>query len=165
LSNEPIQSEPTRSVALRAVSPDDEAFLFEVFAGTRMDEFRFLDEQQKQAIIRMQYDAQRFQYDEGFPQAESRIILLDDQPAGRMLVDESEKEITLVDIALLLEHRNSGVGTQLLNELLNRAVVAKKPVRLHVLKSNPALRLYERLGFSRVNDDSMYFEMVFEPKA
>ncbi len=152
-------------MTLRAVTPDDDAFLFEVFANTRLDEFRFLDEQQQQALIRMQYDAQRFQYDEGYPQAESRIILLDDRPAGRMLVDESESEITLVDIALLVEHRGSGIGTQLLNELLNRAVVTRKPVRLHVLKSNPALRLYERLGFSRVSDDSMYFEMMFEPKA
>ena len=165
MSNESLQSEPELSAILRASTPDDEAFLFEVFAATRTDEFRFLDEQQKQAIIRMQYDAQRFQYDEGFPQAESRIILRGDRPAGRMLVDESESEITLVDIALLPEHRGSGVGTQLLNELLNRAVVARKPVRLHVLKSNPALRLYERLGFSRVDDESMYFEMMFEPKA
>lgn len=150
-------------MTLRAVAPDDEAFLFEVFASTRLDEFRFLDEQQKQPLIRMQYDAQRFQYDEGYPQAESRIILLDDRPAGRMLVDESESEITLVDIAFLPEHRNLGIGTQLLKELLDRAVGARKPVRLHVLKSNQALRLYERLGFSRVNDDSMYLEMMFKP--
>ena len=165
MSNEPIQSEPTQSVTLRPATPDDEAFLFEVFASTRLDEFRFLDEQPKQALIRMQYNAQRFQYDEGFPQAESRIILRDDHPAGRMLVDESEIEIILIDIALLPEHRKSGIGTQLLKELLDRAVAARKPVTLHVLKSNPALRLYERLGFLRVNDDSMYFEMRFEPKA
>jgi ribosomal protein S18 acetylase RimI-like enzyme len=163
LSNEPIHSEQKRSVALRAVTPDDEPFLFEVFAATRLDEFRFLEEQQKQSLIRMQYNAQRFQYDEGFPQAESRIILLDDRPVGRMLVDESEREFVLVDIALLPQHRKSGIGTQLLKELLNRAVVARKPIRLHVLKSNPALRLYERLGFSRVADESMYLEMVFEP--
>jgi ribosomal protein S18 acetylase RimI-like enzyme len=163
LSNEPIHSEQKRSVTLRAVTPDDEPFLFEVFAATRLDEFRFLEEQQKQALIRMQYNAQRFQYDEGFPQAESRIILLDDRPVGRMLVDESEREFVLVDIALLPQHRKSGIGTQLLKELLNRAVVARKPIRLHVLKSNPALRLYERLGFSRVADESMYLEMVFEP--
>ena len=150
-------------MTLRAVTPDDEPFLFEVFAATRLDEFRFLEEQQKQALIRMQYNAQRFQYDEGFPQAESRIILLDDRPVGRMLVDESDREFVLVDIALLPQHRKSGIGTQLLKELLNRAVVARKPIRLHVLKSNPALRLYERLGFSRVADESMYLEMVFEP--
>lgn len=163
MSNEPIHPEPETSVTLRAATPDDEPFLFEVFASTRLDEFRFLEEQQKQALIRMQYNAQRFQYDEGFPQAESRIILLDDRPAGRMLVDESEREFVLIDIALLPEHRKLGIGTQLLKKLLHRAVVARKPVRLHVLKSNPALHLYERLGFLRVGDDSMYLEMLFQP--
>jgi len=151
-------------VTLREVTPDDNAFLFEVFASTRMDEFRFLEEQQKHALIRMQYDAQRFQYEEGYPQAESEIILLGGRPVGRMLVDESEREITLIDIALLPEHRNSGIGTHLLKELLSRAVLARKPVSLHVIKSNPALRLYERLGFSRVKDESMYFQMIFKPK-
>lgn len=148
----------------REVTPDDEAFLFEIFASTRLDEFRFLEEQQKHALIRMQYNAQRFQYEEGYPNADSGIILFDGRPVGRMLVDESESEFTLVDIALMPEHRNSGIGTQLLNELLNRAVIAGKPVSLHVFKSNPALRLYERLGFSRVKDESMYFEMIFKPK-
>jgi ribosomal protein S18 acetylase RimI-like enzyme len=141
----------------------DDPFLFEVFAGARLDEFRFLDEQQQQTIIKMQYNAQRLQYDEGFPDAESSIILLDARPAGRMLVNETEREFTLIDIALLPEHRQSGVGTQLLKELLGRAVKAQKRVRLHVLKSNRARRLYERLGFSLVNEEPMYLEMTFEP--
>lgn len=163
MSNEQIYFKPEMAVTLRAVTPDDESFLFEVFASTRLDEFRFLEEQQKQALIRMQYNAQRSQYDEGYPEAESSIILLDDRPVGRMLVDESERDFILVDIALLPEHRKAGLGTHLLRELLNRAIVARKPVRLHVLKSNPALRLYERLGFSRVGNDSMYLEMIFQP--
>lgn len=165
MSNKQIQSELTQSITLRAATSDDEAFLFEVFAGTRLDEFRFLDEEPKQALLRMQYNVQRFQYDEGFPQAESGIILKDHNPVGRMLVNESESEITLVDIALLPEHRKSGIGTQLLEELLRRAAVARKPVRLHVLKTNPALRLYQRLGFAQVKDESMYLEMRFEPSA
>ena len=162
MSNEPIQSFG-RALSLRAATSDDEPFLFEVFVGTRLDEFRFLDEQQQQAIIRMQYNAQRSQYDDGFPEAESSIILLDGVPAGRMIVNESEREFSLVDIALLPEYRKAGVGTRLLKELLDRAVVARKPIRLHVLKSNPALRLYERLGFSLANEESMYLEMTFEP--
>lgn len=111
----------------------------------------------------MQYNAQRSQYDDGFPEAESSIILLDGVPAGRMIVNESEREFSLVDIALLPEYRKAGVGTRLLKELLDRAVVARKPIRLHVLKSNPARRLYERLGFSLANEESMYLEMTFEP--
>src|SRR5687767_10295955 len=145
-----IGSKP--SITLRTATPDDELFLLQLYASTREDEFRFvvLEEGQKEALIKMQYDIRRVQYDAGYPQAEASIILLDDRPAGRMLLDEGEREFELVDIALLPEHRNSGIGTQLIRQLLDRAVSARKPVRLQVLKTNPALRLYERLGFSRV---------------
>ena len=151
-------------MSLRPATNDDEAFLLHVFASTR-PEFSLLDlpESQMQALMSMQFNAQRQQYDGSYPEAENSIVLLDDHPIGRILVDRKEHGITLVDVALLPEHRNTGIGTVLLKRLLAQAVVAKKPVRLHVLKSNPALRLYERLGFSRVSDQSMYFEMIFQP--
>jgi ribosomal protein S18 acetylase RimI-like enzyme len=155
-------SESTHSVTLRPATADDETFLLQLYASTR-DDLRSLDwdEQQKQALIKMQYDARRFQYDECYPQAEASMILNARLPVGRLLVHESDREITLVDIALMPEHRNLGIGAGLIQQLLNRAVAAKKPVRLHVLKSNPALNLYERLGFLRTGDQSMYFEMTF----
>jgi len=53
----------------------------------------------------------------------------------------------------------------MIRELLNEAIAASKPVRLHVAKSNPAQRLYERLGFSPAGEHSMYLEMIFKPKA
>ncbi len=151
-----------QTATLRAATPEDEAFLFALFASTR-DEFNFLEEVQKQALLKMQYDARRFQYEEGYPQAEGGIILLNDRLAGRMLIAENEHAITLVDIALLPEYRGSGVGTQLLQNLLTRAVNAGKPVKLQVFKTNPALHLYERLGFKQFSDQSMYVEMIFEP--
>jgi ribosomal protein S18 acetylase RimI-like enzyme len=157
-------SESVHSVALRPATPEDETFLFHLYASTR-DDLQLLDwdEQQKEALIRMQYDARRFQYEESYPEAEGSIIIYGEHAVGRLLVNESDREITLVDIALMPEHRNLGIGAGLIKQLLNRARNAKKPLRLQVLKSNPALRLYERLGFSRTGDHSMYFEMTFEP--
>ena len=163
-SNGPTSmSESTHSVTLRPATPDDEDFLFQLYSSTR-DEFQLLDwnEQQKQALIKMQYDARRFQYDESYPQAEDSIILDGENAIGRMLINESDREITLVDIAVLPEHRNLGTGATLIQQLLKRAGNSSKRVRLHVLKTSPALRLYERLGFSRTGDHSMYFELTFE---
>jgi len=156
--------ESTQSVTIRPATEDDEGFLLHLFAGTR-PEFDLLDlpESQKQALMSMQFRAQRQQYDASYPEAESGIILRDEHPIGRMLVDRTAPEITLIDIALLPNHRNAGIGTDLIRELLAEAAGARKAVRLHVFKSNPALRLYERLGFSRVGDHSMYFEMIFQP--
>ena len=157
-------AESTQLVSLRPATKDDEAFLLHLFISTR-PEFSLLNlpESQKQALLSMQFNAQRQQYEESYPQAESNILLQDGRPIGRMLVDRTTSEITLIDIALLPEHRNAGLGTHLIQGLLAEATQAKKPVRLHVLKSNPALHLYERFGFSRVGDQSMYFEMIFQP--
>ena len=156
--------ESTQLVTIRPATKEDEGFLANLFTSTR-PEFDLLDlpESQKQALLSMQFKAQRQQYDASYPQAESAIILCDDRPIGRRLVDRTAREITLIDIALLPEHRNAGIGTNLMQKLLAEAAEERKPVRLHVLKSNPALRLYERLGFSRVGDHSMYFEMVVQP--
>jgi ribosomal protein S18 acetylase RimI-like enzyme len=155
-------SDFTHPLTLRPANADDDDFLFELFASTR-EEFNFLEEAQRQAILKMQYEARRFQYDEGYPEAEGSIIVLDGRPIGRMLVDEGAQAITLIDIAVLPEYRSSGIGTQLLQDLLKRGVNARKPVKLQVFKSNPAVRLYQRLGFSPVSEQSMYFEMIFEP--
>jgi ribosomal protein S18 acetylase RimI-like enzyme len=149
------------SVALRPATPDDEAFLLQVYAGTRSAELDGLgwDDNQKLAFVRMQFNAQRRCY----PEADNRIILLNERPIGRMLVARTEDEILLIDIAVLPEHRNAGIGTSLIRSLLSEAAAAEKPVRLHVFQSSRAVRLYERLGFSTVSSDGAYLEMAWVP--
>ena len=155
----------SRSVSLRLATVDDDEFLLRLFGSTRIEEFKFLaDAGQIEALISMQFNLQRQQYDSGYPGAEHNIILCDSQPIGRLFVDENEREFTLVDVALLPEWRNTGIGSSLLGGLLTRAARAQKKVRLHVVKSNPARRLYERLGFSIVSEDGMYFEMLCAPE-
>lgn len=158
--------DPAQPTTLRPATADDEAFLLHLFAVTR-PEFDLLDidEGQKQALIKMQFNAQRQQYDMGYAAAENSIILSHGRPIGRLLVDRSGGDIVLIDIALLPDQRNFGIGTDLIRKVLAEAAGARKAVRLHVFKSNPALRLYERLGFSRVGDQSMYFEMMSGPSA
>ena len=52
--------------------------------------------------------------------------------------------------------RNRGIGTRLLRELQEEARSAGKPLRIHVERFNPALRLYERLGFRQTEDKGIY---------
>jgi ribosomal protein S18 acetylase RimI-like enzyme len=147
------------AISLRAATPEDTAFLLELFTSTR-GEFKLLirDEPQLAALMSMQFNLQRRQYQESYPHGQDHIILKRGQPVGRILVNESERTITLVDIALLPEHRNEGIGGQLLADLLKQ----KKTVTLHVLKANRARNLYERMGFRKVSEDSMYDEMIWE---
>jgi ribosomal protein S18 acetylase RimI-like enzyme len=90
-------------------------------------------------------------------------VLLDDQRVGRLIVDRGERELILVDISLIPEQRGRGIGTHLIRELLFEASSTTKSVRLHVLHTNPAKHLYERLGFAIVNSDELYCEMIAPP--
>jgi ribosomal protein S18 acetylase RimI-like enzyme len=152
-------------ITLRPATADDTAFLLKLFASTR-DEFKMLmaDESQLAALMSMQFNLQRQQYQDSYPGGEDRIILSNGLPVGRMFTSEGERAITLVDIALLPENRNAGIGRRLLEELLTDAAEKRKAVRLHVFKTNPARRLYERLGFRDTSEDSMYCEMICEPQ-
>ena len=70
------------------------------------------------------------------------------QPLGRLLLAFLSDEIRLVDIALLPEYRNAGLGAALVEWVQAQARAAGKAVRLHVRPDNRACRLYERLGFT-----------------
>jgi ribosomal protein S18 acetylase RimI-like enzyme len=49
-----------------------------------------------------------------------------------------------------------GIGTKLLRELQDEAHTAGKVLTIHVEKFNPALRLYQRLGFQQIEDKGVY---------
>jgi predicted GNAT family acetyltransferase len=68
-----------------------------------------------------------------------------------------------VDIALVPEFRNAGIGTALLRDLLAEGAAAGKRVSIHVERFNPALRLYARLGFRQVEDKGVYLLLEWTP--
>jgi ribosomal protein S18 acetylase RimI-like enzyme len=154
--------EPFRALRLRPVTPEDNAFLLSLFASTRSDELALidLDADQKAAFITMQFNAQTRHYDLAYPDADHRVVLLDEAPIGRLLVDRGEREFNLVDVALLPAYRGAGIGTYLIKDLQIEAAAASKPVKLNVWHSNPAKNLYERLGFSATSND-VYCEMCW----
>ena len=153
------------AVRLRPATSEDEPFLRQLFASTRADELSLLtlDESQKEMFITVQFNGQRQQYAIAYPQADHSVILFNDEPVGRMIVASSEAAISLVDIALLPKYRNGGIGTGLIQALLKEAATAGKAVRLSVFAASPAIRLYERLGFSRIGGDAVYLEMKWLP--
>jgi ribosomal protein S18 acetylase RimI-like enzyme len=154
-----------RALGLRPATSEDEPFLRNVFAATRADELALMnwDESQKEAFVAMQFNAQSRQYVMSYPHAHNSIILWNGAPIGRLIIDRGANEFTLVNIALLPAHRNAGIGTSLLRGLLKEATTVGKPVRLHALTTSAAVRLYERLGFSRVGADAVYTEMIWLP--
>jgi len=151
------------NVSLREATPDDQDFLFEVYASTRIDELAETGwpEDQKQAFIQVQYRIRERSY----PRVDNHIVLLNGRPIGRMLVDRRDEEIVLRDIALLTEYRNRGVGRRLIQDVMKEATAAGKPIMLHVISFSPAVRLYERLGFRQTGEEAAYLEMRWSPAA
>lgn len=145
-------------VELRPVEPGDEELLFRVYASTRAEELAVVpwDEARKDAFLRAQFGAQDRWYREHYTRARYDVVLIDGEPAGRLYVHRGAEEIRIVDIAFLPEHRGSGAGTSLLRDLLAEADASGKRVTIHVERLNPALRLYERLGFSVAEDKGVY---------
>lgn len=85
------------------------------------------------------------------------IINVDSVDAGFWWVAERDDEIVLVSIRLLPEFQRRGIGTRLIRSLTENS---DRPVRLKVLKVNPARQLYERLGFSITRDLDTHYEMT-----
>lgn len=152
-------------LSLRTARSEDEAFLYRLYASTRMQEMAAWgwDPAQQDAFLRMQFRAQRQGYASEYPDADHRVILADQEPVGRLLVHRTGKEIRLVDIAILSEHRNRGIGTALLQNLIGECQTSGALLHLQVAKGNPAIHLYQRMGFSKNGEDEMSYGMVFDP--
>lgn len=153
------------SFSLRPVSPEDESFLFQVYSSTRSEEMGLVpwNDEQKQAFLQMQFRAQTQSYQREFPGAEYLVILHDGVPAGRLTIEHSDEAVLLVDIALLPAHRNFGIGSGLIQDLKLEARNTGKPLRLNVENFNPAFRLYERLGFEKIDEAGFYYCMEWRP--
>lgn len=150
------------TVALRPVAAEDDEFLVAVYASTRADELAQVpwSDEQKAAFVRSQFDLQRQQYDANYPETEYNIILVDEHPAGRIWVSRDAEQIRLLDIAVLGEFQNRGVGTVLLRRLINEAAGANKALRHMVFVLNTeAKRFYERLGFVVFEEVGAYLHM------
>jgi len=151
------------ALTLRAQSSEDRKFLFALYASTRAVEMEQLDwsAQQKDEFLAMQFRAQTLHYDEYYPDAQLAIIELDAAPIGRLYVDRREREIEIIDIALVPSMRGRGIGKRLLAELLDEGRATARRVRIYVEHFNPARGLYDRLGFRQIGTNGVYHEMEY----
>lgn len=148
-------------IHFRPVTREDREFLYIVYASTREEELVATgwSSAEKAAFLRSQFDAQAQHYQEHFSGASFDVILRDGEPVGRMYVERRPDEIRIIDIALLPRARERGIGTQILGDILAEAGQAGLPVCIHVEMNNPAMRLYQRLGFRPAGEHGIYLLM------
>lgn len=154
-----------QSIGFRPVTDADLQFLRDLYASTRAEEMTVVDwpETQIGEFLTMQFEAQHHYYQEQFSSAEFLVVEQDGDSIGRVYLDRRSDELRLIDIALMPEARNQGLGKALLLDLLDEAQAAALPVRIHVEKFNPAMRLYLRLGFKPLEDQGVYQLMEWRP--
>ena len=96
------------TITFRPIRLDDEPFLSQVYASTRLEELAVTDwnDEQKAAFLRMQFVAQHKFYQDNYTETDFLVILQDDTPIGRLYVACWQEEIRIVDIALLPAYRH-----------------------------------------------------------
>jgi ribosomal protein S18 acetylase RimI-like enzyme len=145
-------------ITLRPVQESDDEFLLKVYGSTREQELAQVPwtAEQKQQFVRMQWEAQRNHYAAQHPHASHEIIYIEGIAAGRLYLDRSGEKFHILDITILPEHRNRGAGSFLLNQIMAEAKEAGKPVSIYVETFNPSLRLFQRLGFTPIQQEGFH---------
>jgi ribosomal protein S18 acetylase RimI-like enzyme len=149
---------------LRAITREDMPFLLHLYGTTREEELALTNfsDQEKDVFILQQFEAQHTTYTVRYPRARFDLIVKNGLPIGRLYVDRREKEIRIMDVALLPEWRGQGIGSFLMGKLLDEGRAAGLPVCLHVEQNNPrAFAWYQRLGFAPVSNNDTHVFMAW----
>ncbi|MFG0805899.1 GNAT family N-acetyltransferase [Pseudomonas fluvialis] len=116
-------------------------------------------------LLEQQWQLQQRVFASEYPDACTELVLLGGRPVGILVWHEGKTIIRLLEIGLEQRYRGRGLGEQVLSELIRHADQQGKVLALAVMRHNPALRLYKRLGFSLQNDsdESVQVQMRREP--
>lgn len=162
----PLRAAAGLGVSYRASTDEDLSLLATVYASTRLEEVASTGwpEEMQLQFLAHQADAQHRHYRRTYPNAEWLVIERGGEPIGRLFIEEWSDQFRLIDIALLPQGRGEGVGSAILADLLEMAAAAGKALTIHVERNNPAMRLYLRLGFAKIDEHGVYDLMEWRPE-
>jgi ribosomal protein S18 acetylase RimI-like enzyme len=92
---------------------------------------------------------------------DASVIMIGEIDAGILCVERKPDEIRLQTLYLLPSYQARGVGSSIVSALQKEAVARCVPLRLHVLKVNPAKHFYDRVGFSVEEETEHFFYMRY----
>lgn len=164
-----MSAEP--QIQFRPIQDTDLPFLAELYASTRAEEMAQVDwpAETVRAFLYDQFNLQHHHYQTHYRGTAFEVVLVDGVAAGRRYVARWDKEIRLVDIALMPAFLGCGIGRRLMAELVAESDRTGRPICLHVEQNNRVLGWYHRLGFQVVDSHGIYFRMerharILEPQ-
>lgn len=148
-----------RGVTLRPRTDDDCDFLRDVYVAYRWSELAATGwpEAVRLSFLHDQQRLQEAHYSQHYDGAAWGVIEVNGERAGRLYVLNTGLDLRIIDIAFLPQFCNQGIGGGLIEALQKQARrmgVAK--VSIHVEHTNPAQRLYRRLGFEQTGSSGVY---------
>lgn len=141
------------------------SLLFDIFVSTRGDILNLSNwtDNQKIEFLRNQFILQHNAYMGGYKNPEFMIVRLKDKDIGRLYLEIRNKDIRIIDIAILPDFRNQGTGSTLMRQIFQLSDSEAKSVSIHVEKSNPAMSWYMKSGFNKIEDVDVYDLMERKP--
>jgi ribosomal protein S18 acetylase RimI-like enzyme len=109
--------------------------------------------------LKLDPDAQRKNIRRQLEVAPIRIITLDGADIGWLQTLTGEGSYFLSQLFVEAPYQRRGIGTEVMHRLNGEASRAGQAMTLDVVKINPAKRLYERLGFRVVGEETHKFNM------
>ncbi len=160
-----VQNLPLKNITLRPAEKGDLSFFFDLYSDSRQLEvsgFGWAPEQMK-AFLQMQFTARESAYRMQYPSLQYLLILNSGERAGRLIIDRSDHQTVIVDIAITSDYRKQGIGSRVIRKLQEEASDARGCVVLRVDKNNTgAIRLYESLGFTISNESQIFYSMIWK---
>ena len=158
----PLREAAAFDIVYRVMTDGDLPFVAALYASTRAEEVAATGwpPELQAAFLDQQHRAQHSYYRTVYPDGEWLLIEREGEPIGRLYLGEKDGILHLIDISLLTGARGTGLGTAILADLLAGET---RPVELYVERINPALRLYDRFGFTVIEEGPVYLRMLREP--
>ena len=113
--------------------------------------------------LRLNIAWQEASFREQWQATQVRIITLDGSYIGWLQSFMQDDALLLAQLFLDGPYQRRGIGTEVMQRLIAESNRVNLPIRLNVVKINPAVCLYERLGFRIVGEDERKFYMKRDP--
>jgi ribosomal protein S18 acetylase RimI-like enzyme len=115
-------------------------------------------------LMRIQFAGQKQTYGLQYPDGD-RIVLVEGEPIGRIWLFHGAGVHQLVDIALMPEFQNRGIGSALVTEAIATARAAGVRLCCSVAANNRgSLSFHQRLGFRIDSQDGASYNLSVEPE-
>ena len=95
----------------------------------------------------------------------TQIIQQDGRDVGRVSLVKTGRDVLIDGIHLLPDYQSRGIGTQIIQKIIDETNAKGLVTKLQVLRVNPAVELYERLGFEIVKENATHYFMETAPTA